>query len=78
MARVSTPPLAERAARPEWLIVAWAAGGPDREVSVTIPDLGPVRLQARPSGSVYRAAIKSGRASLTRLDDNGMAPTSRE
>ncbi len=73
-------------ARPEWLIVAWAAGspgrpgptgGPDRDVSVTIPDLGPVRLQARPCGSVYRATLQSGRASLTRLDENGMVPTAR-
>jgi hypothetical protein len=67
----------EPAARPEWLIVAWAASGPDREVSVTIPDLGPIRLQSRPCGSLYRASLKDGRPSLTRLDENGMAPTAR-
>jgi hypothetical protein len=37
---------------PRWLITAWAADGQAREVSVDIPDLGPVSLEARPEGTV--------------------------
>jgi hypothetical protein len=36
-----------------WLACAWAADGPARDVTVEIPDLGPVTLNARPAGSVY-------------------------
>jgi len=61
--------------RAEWLITAWAAGGPDRQVSVAVPGLGTVRLEARGCGSVYRAAVKDGKPSLTRVDDDGMHPT---
>lgn len=41
----------------DWLIVAWAAGGDTREVTVRIPDLGDVQLEARPSGTVYTATL---------------------
>jgi len=56
--------------RDEWLIAAWAADGPDRQVSVTIPGLGAVSLDARACGSVYRAALKDGRPAPTRVDDD--------
>lgn len=62
--------------RPEWLLTAWAAGGPDRKAAVTIPDLGAIELEARACGSVYRAALKNGKPALTRLDDGGLTPTS--
>ena len=55
--------------RDEWLLTAWAAGGPDRQVSVTIPRLGTVRLEARASACVYRAILQEGKPSLTRVDE---------
>jgi len=61
--------------RDEWLITAWAAAGEDRDVAATIPGLGVVRLEARGCGSVYRAVVRAGRPSLTRVDENGMHPT---
>ncbi|MGD8238511.1 MAG: hypothetical protein PVH68_08175 [Armatimonadota bacterium] len=61
--------------RSEWLITAWAAGGDEREVAVTVPELGEVRLLARPCGSVYRAALEDGRAVLTLVDEDGMLPS---
>lgn len=38
--------------RDEWLIVAWAADGAERMVSVEIPGLGVVEIEARPEGTV--------------------------
>jgi len=61
--------------RDEWLLTAWAAGGRDRSVTVTIPDLGPVTLLARDCGTVYRAALRGGKPSLEQLDADGMFPT---
>jgi hypothetical protein len=59
----------------EWLITAWAAGGEDREVTVTIPNLGQIALQARDCGTVYRILLDDGDPQLTMLDPNGMRPT---
>jgi hypothetical protein len=61
--------------RQEWLITAWAAGGPEREARVEISRLGKVTLLARPCGSVYRVVLKAGRPVLLLLDRNGMAPS---
>jgi len=61
--------------RDEWLITAWAAAGDATEVEVEIPDLGTVTLNARPSGSVYRATIEDGRPALTLVDEDGLLPT---
>lgn len=36
-----------------WLICAWAADGPDRNVTVTIPDLGVITIQATAVGALY-------------------------
>lgn len=52
----------------EWLITAWAAHGPDRPVTVNIPELGQVNLVASASGSVYRATTNT----LTSLIENDM------
>jgi hypothetical protein len=54
--------------RAEWLITAWAADGDDREVTVTILELGPVAVQARASGSVYRASVRDGQPVLEQVD----------
>lgn len=37
-----------------WLVCAWAADGPDRNVTVNIPTLGSVTVYARDEGSVYK------------------------
>jgi len=55
-------------ARDEWLLTAWAGGGPDREIAATIPGLGEVRLSARACGTVYRATLKDGRPALAQVD----------
>ena len=55
-----------------WLICAWAADGADRNVSVTIPDLGKVTVQARAAGSVYRATPGP---KLILLDTDALHPT---
>lgn len=59
-------------ARDEWLIAAWAAAGPDRDVTVTIPTLGAVTLSARAQGTLYRALPGP---KLTLLDPDGMDPS---
>jgi hypothetical protein len=46
--------------REEWLITAWAAGGDARDVTVTIPDLGDVTVNASDSGNIYRATVATG------------------
>ena len=61
--------------REEWLVTAWAAGGEDRQVTVTIPDLGEVTVEARDCGSVYRATLDDGKPVLQRIDEDGMQPT---
>ncbi len=55
--------------RAEWLITAWAAAGDAREVTVDVPDLGDVRLHARPGGSVYLAEADPAGAVRARLID---------
>ncbi|MBT3376726.1 MAG: hypothetical protein HN742_42460 [Lentisphaerae bacterium] len=45
-----------------WLVAAWAAGGEEREVKVTIPDAGTVAMLARPAGSVYLVQMDNGQA----------------
>jgi len=58
-----------------WLVTAWAASGDAREVTVEIPDLGEVTLNARPGGSVYRAIVEDAAPSLTLVDEDALLPT---
>jgi hypothetical protein len=60
---------------PEFIITAWAADGTDRDVKVSIPELGEVTVKARACGSTYHAVIKDGQPVLTLLDEDGLAPT---
>ena len=53
--------------RPEWLLCAWTADGPDRDVTVTVPELGPVPVRATAGAGVYRAVVKDGKAVVTAL-----------
>jgi hypothetical protein len=61
--------------KPGWLITAWAADGRDRDVKVTVPDLGEVALTARADGSVYRAELAGGKPKLTLVDADAPQPT---
>jgi len=61
--------------RSEWLLTAWAATGEDRQVTVEVPGLGQVTLEARACGSVYRAVVKQGKPALRLVDKDGMVPT---
>ena len=54
-----------------WLVTAWAAAGADRNVSVYIPELGQLTVEARITGSVYKAMVANGKKALIRLDDEG-------
>jgi len=58
-----------------WLLTAWAAGGDDRDVTVEVPEPGPVALRARACGSVYRARLVDGKSVLELTDPNGLDPT---
>ena len=58
-----------------WLIAAWAQDGSDREVIVTIPTLGTVRVNARVAGSVYTAVLDGNIPVLTLVDTDPMNPT---
>lgn len=57
--------------KPEWLISAWAADGADRKVTVRIPELGSIEVQARVCGSVYLAKLDKGMVTLVQLDSEG-------
>lgn len=65
----------------QWLITAWAADGPARDVTATIPDLGSITVKARPEGSVYRATLQQvidyepPAPQLELLDKDGMHPS---
>lgn len=48
-------------AKPQWLITAWAADGKEREVKVTVPELGEVALKATAEANVYDATLKDGK-----------------
>ncbi len=58
-----------------WLITAWAAAGNDRNVSVYIPELGQITLEARVVGSVYKATLANGNVTLVRIDNEGATYT---
>ncbi|HUS90987.1 MAG TPA: hypothetical protein VM695_04015 [Phycisphaerae bacterium] len=60
---------------PKWLLAAWAADGQARRVTVSVPDLGEVALDARPCGSVYRAELAGGAARVELIDRDGLLPT---
>ena len=50
---------------PRWLVTAWAADGVAREVTVEIPELGEVNLEAVPSGTVCTATLVANKPVLT-------------
>ena len=61
--------------QPTWLITAWAADGADRKVSIYVPELGQLTLEARIVGSVYKATLANSKVTLIRQDDEGATYT---
>ena len=47
--------------RAEWLITAWAADGPDRDVTVAVPELGEVTIRCTKTATVCRAVLAENR-----------------
>jgi hypothetical protein len=60
---------------PRWLIGAWAADGIERDVTITVPDLGEYRLRARPAGTIYQVEQQAGKRNVTWLDEDAMKPS---
>lgn len=58
-----------------WLVTVWAASGDDRDVEVTIPELGQITFHARACGSVYHLVRSNTKITVTLLDKNGVLPT---
>jgi len=55
-------------AKPHWLITAWAADGKERQVKVTIPELGTVTLLARGCATVHKGKLVDGRPVVVAVD----------
>lgn len=60
---------------PRWLVGAWAADGVERDVTVTVPDLGEYRILARPAGTVHWVEQLADKRKVTWLDQNAMQPS---
>lgn len=58
-----------------WLIGAWAADGVERDVTVTVPDLGDYRLRARPAGTIHLVEQQAENRSVRWLDADAMKPS---
>lgn len=59
----------------EWIITAWAADGVSRDVSVAVPGLGTVSLNAVPAAHVYYAKLNGSTPQLTLIDSDPLNPT---
>ena len=57
----------KHASRPEWVLVAWAADGQDRDVTIDLPGAGPVKLDARADGGMHRIVLVAGQAKVEQL-----------
>jgi hypothetical protein len=60
---------------PRWLIGAWAADGVERDVTVTVPDLGEYHILARPAGTVHLVEQLADKRNVTWLDQNATRPS---
>ena len=58
-----------------WLIGAWSADAVEREVTVTVPELGEYRIRARATGTVHRVEHSGHQRKTTWLDQDGMQPS---
>lgn len=59
----------------EWLVTAWANSGPDRDVTVEVPELGELTFRARVAGSVYRVSRGTSGPVSVLIDVDPMHPT---
>lgn len=59
----------------QWILSAWAADGITRDVTVNVPGLGTVTLNAVPTTHIYYAKINNGNPVLTMVDTNPENPT---
>ena len=59
----------------EWLVSAWAADGVYRRVSVDIPELGRIDLEAYPAGSLYHAKLTGEDRHIKALDLGSTSPS---
>ena len=58
-----------------WLVGGWAADGVEREVTVTVLDLGEYRLRARPAGTIHLVEQQADKRNVTWLDEDAMKPS---
>ncbi len=56
----------------DWLLTAWTSADTNQSVTVTVPTLGTVTLNARTNGAVY---VGTSSANLILQDTNGLQPT---
>lgn len=63
--------------KPRWLIGAWSTDGIERDIAVTVPDLGEYRLRARAAGTLHQVDLSSGQRSVRWLDEEAMTPSRR-
>lgn len=59
----------------EWLIVAWAAYGDDTETTISVPELGDVKVNARGGGSLYHATNDGKMPVVELIDVDPLHPT---
>jgi hypothetical protein len=58
----------------QWIVTAWAAGGTNRNVTVTIPTIGALTVLAADSGSVYKVTMTGTNVQQTLLDEYASFP----
>lgn len=62
-------------AKDEWIVVAWAASGPDQDVTVDLPGAGSITVNCRAAGSFYHVTLSGGATAVTRVDEDALRPT---
>ena len=58
-----------------WLIGAWAADGVERTVTITVPELGDYRIEARAAGTVHQVVIEANQRAVRWIDEHEMTPS---
>jgi peroxiredoxin Q/BCP len=61
-----------------WLIGAWAADGVERQVSISVPDLGDYRILARRAGTIYLVERTGETTRRIWLDEDAMKPSLKQ
>jgi hypothetical protein len=58
-----------------WLIGAWAADGLQREVTISVPDLGEYRIAARAAGTIQLVDLEAAQRTVRWVDEDAMTPS---